>query len=309
MGLLDDLSMGLGLKERDDDYYERTARTLGRTQGADREAQYRSSNVFQNKPQRGGLFSFMGGGSDSGSSSGGQSRGFLPTLFGYRDTADMFDRGGPYASGGRFRGAGTYSMLGNIGHALSGGDFDDFQFSPEVDEMIEEMQGPGSAKYLREKEPEMYKKLGQNIVKQNRFGGFAPIQAKAVIKSTNGAVPEATRNAISSLRPNQPVGNGYPDMSMPSIQGYTAPPAPQPPATPAPMAQAATGLTIPSPAPASGVPEMGVATGGNQITPTGDTAYSAILQRLNDPNTSPVEYSYLMAQKQMMETGQYPVGY
>jgi len=279
MGLLDDLSMGLGLKERDDDYYERTA--------------------------RGGLFSFMGGGSDSGSSSGGQSRGFLPTLFGYRDTADMFDRGGPYASGGRFRGAGTYSMLGNIGHALSGGDFDDFQFSPEVDEMIEEMQGPGSAKYLREKEPEMYKKLGQNIVKQNRFGGFAPIQAKAVIKSTNGAVPEATRNAISSLRPKlRPetnpygVGGGFEQTAPPAMTNpygvgggfeQTAPPAPQPPAP--------------------GVPEMGVSTAGNQITPTGDTAYSAILQRLNDPNTSPVEYSYLMAQKQMMETGQYPVGY
>lgn len=266
MGLLDDLSMGLGLKERDDDYYERTARTLGRTQGADREAQYRRSNVFQNKPQRGGLFSFMGGGSDGGSSSGGQSRGVLPTLFGYRDTADMFDRGGPYASGGRFRGAGTYSMLGNIGHALSGGDFDDFQFASEVDAMIEEMQGPGSAKYLREKEPEMYKKLGQNIVKQNRFGGFAPIQAQAVIKSTNGAIPEATRNAISSLRPKlRPetnpygVGGGFEQTAPPAMTNpygvgggfeQTAPPASQPPAIPAPTTQ-----SIPT---TSGAPSMGM---------------------------------------------------
>ncbi len=42
MGLLDDLSMGLGLKDRDEDYYDRTAKTLG---GA-REAQYRQSSGF-----------------------------------------------------------------------------------------------------------------------------------------------------------------------------------------------------------------------------------------------------------------------
>lgn len=46
MGFFDDLAMGTGLKDRDDDYYERTAQTLGReSQGgsAQREAQYRSS--------------------------------------------------------------------------------------------------------------------------------------------------------------------------------------------------------------------------------------------------------------------------
>ena len=46
MGFFDDLAMGVGLKDRDDDYYERTAQTLGReSQGgsAQREAQYRSS--------------------------------------------------------------------------------------------------------------------------------------------------------------------------------------------------------------------------------------------------------------------------
>ena len=46
MGFFDDLAMGTGLKDRDDDYYERTAQTLGReSQGgsAQREAQYRGS--------------------------------------------------------------------------------------------------------------------------------------------------------------------------------------------------------------------------------------------------------------------------
>lgn len=214
MGILDDLSMGLGLKDRDDDYYERTARTLGRTQGADREATYRQSRAFKGKPKRAGLLSFMGGGSGGGSSSPSdreQSRGLLPTLLGYRDMQDMFDRGGPYASGGMYQGAGGYSMLANLAHALSGQEFG-------------------------ERTP------------------YEKIQAQAVIKSTDGAVPEATRNAISSLRPmlrpdnfmteaqkeqvvmNQPVGNGYPDMSMPAIQGYTTPSS-TPPAIPAPTTQ------------------------------------------------------------------------
>ena len=71
-----DFSMGLGLKDRDDDYYDRTAQTLGRTQGADREAQYRSSMGFLGDnpatvsdgglDRRGGLFPFIGGGGSIG---------------------------------------------------------------------------------------------------------------------------------------------------------------------------------------------------------------------------------------------------
>lgn len=39
---------------------------------------------------------------------------------GYRDLTDMFDQGGPQASGGGFRGAGGFSGLGNIANMLSG---------------------------------------------------------------------------------------------------------------------------------------------------------------------------------------------
>ena len=39
---------------------------------------------------------------------------------GYRDMADMFDQGGPQASGGGFRGAGGFSGLGNIANMLTG---------------------------------------------------------------------------------------------------------------------------------------------------------------------------------------------
>ena len=125
MGILDDLSMGLGLKDRDDDYYERTAQTLGRTQGAGREATYRQSRAFKGKPKRAGLLSGFGGGSDSSPSDREQSRGLLPTLLGYRDMQDMFDRGGRYASGGMYQGAGGYSMMANLAHALSGQEFGD----------------------------------------------------------------------------------------------------------------------------------------------------------------------------------------
>ncbi len=39
---------------------------------------------------------------------------------GYRDLADMFDQGGPQASGGGFRGASGFSGLGNIANMLTG---------------------------------------------------------------------------------------------------------------------------------------------------------------------------------------------
>lgn len=172
MGILDDLSMGLGLKDRDEDYYERTAKTLGRTQGAGREAAYRQSNVFQNQPQRAGLLSFMGGGNNQGGGMGNR----VANVFGYRDMTDMGDGGGRYASGGYYRGGGMYSGLANVGAALSGGEQDAFSFAPEVDQLINETYGEydglTAADYFKTKEPKMYQMLGQNIIKQNFRGGF-----------------------------------------------------------------------------------------------------------------------------------------
>jgi hypothetical protein len=43
MGILDDLAMGFGLKEKDRDYYNRTAATISRSQGSDAGDRYRSS--------------------------------------------------------------------------------------------------------------------------------------------------------------------------------------------------------------------------------------------------------------------------
>ena len=42
MGILDDLAMGFGLKERDRDYYDRTAATISRNQGSDAGDRYMS---------------------------------------------------------------------------------------------------------------------------------------------------------------------------------------------------------------------------------------------------------------------------
>lgn len=158
MGILDDLSMGLGLKDRDEDYYERTAQTLGRTQGAEREAQYRQSNVFQNQPQRAGLLSFMGGGNNQG---GGNN--IIPRMFGYRDTTDMFDRGGRYASGGMYQDGGGYSMLANIGAALTGQDMGERQLY--VDQYIDQQKGAGFAEKMKTEYPDYYQQLVVNAMR------------------------------------------------------------------------------------------------------------------------------------------------
>jgi hypothetical protein len=42
MGILDDLAMGFGLKEKDRDYYDRTAATISKNQGSDAGAKYMS---------------------------------------------------------------------------------------------------------------------------------------------------------------------------------------------------------------------------------------------------------------------------
>jgi len=98
MGLLDDLSMGLGLKDRDQNYYDRTAETLGGARGE----QYRQSSGFSRLGRQGLL---------SGSSMGK-----------YRDMNDMFDGGGPMARGGRYEGGGLISFLANLANAVAGRD-------------------------------------------------------------------------------------------------------------------------------------------------------------------------------------------
>lgn len=169
-GLLNDLAMGLGLKDRDASYYNRTAKTIGRTQGADAQQRYMRSSGY-GRPQA-GLFSFLRGDNNQGGGMGNR----VANVFGYRDMTDMGDGGGRYASGGMYQGGGGYSGLANIAAAMSGEDLGDFSFAPEVDEIMNKTYksfgGVQAAEYLKANEPKMYQMLGQNIVKQNFRGGF-----------------------------------------------------------------------------------------------------------------------------------------
>lgn len=91
-GILNDLAMGFGLKERDQDYYERTARTIGRNAGSGQAAgRYYDRMAAQGFPAYGGPLAFIGSGAGP---------------------RDFFDGGGLGRSGDRFVG-GPYSMLAN----------------------------------------------------------------------------------------------------------------------------------------------------------------------------------------------------
>jgi len=91
-GILNDLAMGFGLKERDQDYYERTARTIGRNEGSGQAAgRYYDRMAAQGFPSYGGPLAFIGSGAGP---------------------RDFFDGGGLGRSGDRFVG-GPMSMLAN----------------------------------------------------------------------------------------------------------------------------------------------------------------------------------------------------
>lgn len=91
-GILNDLAMGFGLKERDQDYYERTARTIGRNEGSGQAAgRYYDRMAAQGFPAYGGPLAFIGSGAGP---------------------RDFFDGGGLGQSGDRFVGGGM-SMLAN----------------------------------------------------------------------------------------------------------------------------------------------------------------------------------------------------
>ena len=122
MGFFGDLAMGLGLKDRDADYYERTAKTLGRTQGADREALYRQSSTFAEQPARGGPVAMLGAGrgrrqwlSEEGVPEDTGKWGYTDAS-GERVSAlrDMLDGGGRGRAGQRFEGG----LLADLANAL-----------------------------------------------------------------------------------------------------------------------------------------------------------------------------------------------
>ncbi len=109
MGLLsdiaNDLQMGFGLKDRNRKYYEDTAKSITNQRGEAAGRRYRDrvglddgTKLGSKKmPFRGGLLSGMD--IDFGA---------------YKSIKDMFDRGGPDASGGVFKGGGLLSDIANL---------------------------------------------------------------------------------------------------------------------------------------------------------------------------------------------------
>lgn len=158
-GLLNDLAMGLGLKDRDESYYRRTAQTIQDNRGGNSGMNYYNKMLDRGLPQRGGLLSFMGGGNDQGGNAGGNN--ILPRMFGYRDRADMTDGGGAYASGGLYQGGGAYSALANLGAALSGEDLGERQ--TYADQAIDAQYGQGFAAMLKQNSPQDYMRFFQQV--------------------------------------------------------------------------------------------------------------------------------------------------
>ena len=85
----------------------------------------------------------------------------MPRMFGYRDRADMTDGGGRYASGGLYEGAGGYSMLANLGAALTGQDLGERQ--TYADQAIDAEYGQGFSAMLKQTSPQDYMRFLRQV--------------------------------------------------------------------------------------------------------------------------------------------------
>lgn len=115
MGFFGDLAMGLGLKDRDASYYDRTAKTIGRNDGAAAEARYRQGRAYTEQPTRGGPVAMIGSAIDrrrEGQSQGGWGYGEGDSRV--SALRDMLDGGGRGRAGQRFEGG----LLADLANAL-----------------------------------------------------------------------------------------------------------------------------------------------------------------------------------------------
>jgi hypothetical protein len=142
----------------------------------------------------------------------------------YISLMDMIDGGGAGRSGDRFEGGGLLSLLAN----------ELFRPRGYEDRLRQRKNDTGRAvstvvdELMRERAA-MKEMERQRGLQQDRFDPRGPNQ-----------MPPMTPPAAA------PMPSDYPDMSMPSIPGYTAPTAsivPEVPVEPAPMRQPATGMT------------------------------------------------------------------
>ena len=123
MGFFGDLAMGLGLKDRDASYYDRTAKTIGRNDGAAAEARYRQGRAYTEQPTRGGPVAMLGAGGRGGRRQWLSEEGVPEDTgkWGYGEgdsrvsaLRDMLDGGGRGRAGQRFEGG----LLADLANAL-----------------------------------------------------------------------------------------------------------------------------------------------------------------------------------------------
>ena len=157
----------------------------------------------------------------------GATEGLVPREeIGYRDLTDMFDQGGPQASGGGFRGAGSISGLGNIANMLSGNESERVGYYDEGGRFYEPpapapSPAPASASILSAGQNTQRDPVNDMVAGENQFSypvmgpeDFAPYPKEPAATAPKYAVP-------SGSPMDQPIGQ---------------------------MRQAATGLTYAPPA-------------------------------------------------------------
>src|SRR5210317_2110873 len=146
----------------------------------------------------------------------------------YTSLMDMIDGGGAGRSGDRFEGGGLLSLLAN----------ELFRPAGYEDRLRQRKNDTGRAvstvvdELMRERAA-MKEMERQRGLQQDRFDPRGPNQMPPM-------TPPMTPPTAA------PMPSDYPDMSMPSIPGYTAPTAsivPEVPVEPAPMRQPSTGMT------------------------------------------------------------------
>ena len=183
-----DVAMGLGYKDRDASYYNRTANTIRRTQGEDAYQNYLNSYQYQNQTPRAGIFdTFLAGLG-------------VPKMMGYKDEGDWYDGGGRYASGPRS----SFGIVGGLLNAFTGNAAKERSYYDEVNQMIDSAQGAGAAKYLMENEPSVYQQVAKNAISALRGGATVP-------------QPQA---APTTLLPTKPTPNGLSESLKPKVRPF-----------------------------------------------------------------------------------------
>jgi len=88
---------------------------------------------------------------------------------GYRDLTDMFDQGGPQASGGGFRGARAFSGIGNIANMLTGNQSERVGYYDEGGRFYEPPAAPASSGVLGSGQNTQRDPVNDMVAGENQF--------------------------------------------------------------------------------------------------------------------------------------------